>query len=298
MKPTRLLLATVLALASSCGSSGGTAGGSGKLTLLLKDAPGDVRAAVVTISEVDLVGDSGTVVLRSTSFTSDLLTLGDGATLVDSATVPPGTYHQLRFVITGGYLDVGGTIYASSPTYEGLPPGAIVGGELQMPSYAQSGLKVILPDQGLVIGDAAQTWVVDFDVSRSFGHGTGTDKWVMHPVVKATRVELTGTIAVTLALGPETLLPPNVTLGDFSATLTPAGGGDVTVLPLADLGNGTIGASFPLLPPGDYVVSFQAPAAISAFTTDPAVPAPVTAVSGQTTTQNFVLTDLTVAAPM
>ena len=57
---------------------------------------------------------------------------------MNDAVVPPGTYTQLRFVITGGYIDVGGVIYASSPDYEGLPE-ATVGGKLQMPSYAPPG---------------------------------------------------------------------------------------------------------------------------------------------------------------
>jgi hypothetical protein len=39
-----------------------------------------------------------------------------------------------------------------------------------------------------------------------------------------------------------------------------------------------------------------APAGISAFTTTPSVPAPVTVISGQDTTQGFVLTAATAAS--
>ncbi len=297
MKRTRTyLVATLALLASGCGSSQG----SGKVTLLLKDAPAaDVRAAVVTIAQVALAGDSGVVVLRDTPVTTNLLTLSnDVMTLVDAATVPAGTYGQLRFVITGGYLDVGGTIYASSPDYEGLPVGAIVGGELQMPSYDRSGLKVVLPGGGLVIGDPPQTWLLDFDVSQSFGHGTGTDKWVMHPVVKATPIEQTGSVAVTLTVHSEASLPESVSVDMFQATLTPAAGGDVVVLPLDDLdGDATFSATFQYLAAGDYLVSFQAPPVVTMFDVAPAIPATATVAGGATVTLDFLLTGADASVP-
>lgn len=293
----RLALSLTL-LALSC-SSGGA--GAGRVTVLLKDAPGpDVRSAVVTIAEVDLVGDAGAVVLRDTPVTTDLLTLAtDVATLVDGAAVPAGTYSQLRFVITGAYLDVGGTLYASSPTYEGLPQGAVVGGQLQTPSYGQSGLKVILPDGGLVVGDAGETLVVDFDVAQSFGHGTGqADKWVMHPVVKATRLQQTASVEVTLGLAPGVVLPATVTLADFTALLSPAGGGDITPIALADRGDGTFAASFPLLAAGDYTVTFGGPSDLADFATDPATPLTVTVPPGQVIHEDFLITSVVLPPPL
>lgn len=296
MKLTCTYLTAALAmLALACGSSQGS--GSGKVTLLLKDAPApDVREAVVTISEVVLVGDSGRVVLRDTPVTTNLLTLAnDVMTLVDAATVPAGTYTQLRFVITDGYLDVGGTIYASSEAYA-LAAGKTYGGALQMPSYGQSGLKVILPGDGLVIGDPAQTWLVDFDVSQSFGHDTGTDKWVMHPVVKATPVEQTGSLAVTLGLGTEVYLPEGLALSSFSAKVTPLAGGDAKVLPLVDLGDGTAGVTFQYLAAGDYGVSLQAPEGVTAFDVQPAN-ASVTVTGGGTAQLDLQLTGYELAPP-
>jgi hypothetical protein len=288
MMRTRTYLAATLALlASSCGSSQET----GRVTVLLKDAPSpDVRAAVVTISQVSLAGGSGPVVLLDTPVTVDLLTLASQVmTLVDGAAVPAGTYSQLRFVITGGYLDVAGSIYASSPTYEGLPAGATVAGELQMPSYARSGLKVILPGDGLVIGsDPTATWVVDFDVSQSFGHDTGTDRWVMHPVIKGTPIEETGSVAVTLALAPEAALPPSVVIGEFSATLTPVAGGDVTVLGLDALGDGRYGATFTNLAAGDYTVSFEPNEGATDYEISPPS-ATATVTAGATATLDFFI---------
>jgi hypothetical protein len=124
------------------------------MTIQLTDAAGDVEAAVVTISEVYLQGSGGRVTLSDDEVTVDLVDLANStALLVDEAVVPEGTYSELRFVITGAYVEVenatGGTdIYASSPSYSGLPTGATVTGELQMPSLAQSGLKVELVIRG------------------------------------------------------------------------------------------------------------------------------------------------------
>ncbi len=303
MNTFRHSLATLLALIlAACGgspsSSSGTTRASGNgFTLLLKDSPASFSAAVITISEIDLVGASGTVVLSTTPVTTDLLKLSnDTATLVKDAVVPPGHYTQLRFVITGGYLDVGGVFYASTPTYQGLPPEATVSGKLQMPSYAQSGLKIDLPGGGLDLGTEQKIVLVDFDVSQSFGHQAGNSgMWVMHPVVKATDIVMTGTLEVTLGVGsmPEggiLALPTGLSLTDFSAVVTPAGGGDSVTVPLADEGNGTIGAIFKYLDPGDYTVTLVPPPSVASFTTAPPIPAAATITSDQVTTETFLLT--------
>lgn len=301
-----LSLTASLALLAGCGgASGGSGagstgtGGTGKFSLLLKDAPASLQAAVVTIAEVDLVGSSGTQVLGTTPTTLDLLTLAsDAARLIDGAVVPAGTYDQLRFVITGGYVQVGGSIYASSTTYEGLPPGAVVTGVLRMPSYAQSGLKVDLPAGGVTIGSDEKIVVVDFDVSQSFGHQAGNSgAWVMHPVCKATEIEFTGSLHVTLALAPQVSLPPGTTLASFGAVVTPAGGGDALIAPLGDEGNGEFGVVFQFLAPGDYLVSFRPPMAIAGFTTGPGVPASATVSSAQSTSASFLLLTATPAPP-
>jgi len=247
---------------------------------------------------VDLVGPSGKVVLSTSETTVDLLTLAsEVAVLVKDAVVPARTYDQLRMVITGGYVDAGGAIYASSPTYPGLPPEAVVTGPLRMPSFGQSGLKVILPG-GLTIGTDAKVLVLDFDVSQSFGHAAGNSvAWVMHPVVKASEVTMTGSIEVTLALGPEVSLPAEVSLADFRAAVVPVAGGDETVVALADRGDGTFGASFRFLSPGDYSVTFLAPDAVAALATDPPVPAIVAVASGTSVTAPFLLTSVTAQGP-
>ncbi len=185
-------LATLTAV--SCDSP--TALRTGELSLLLTDAPGDVVAAVVTIDQIylqaDEDSDGGRIILRDEPVTTDLLTLvGTTLSLIEDVEIPEGQYGQLRFVISGAYIEVEGeagatTIYASSPTYAGLPEGATVGGSLTMPSFAQSGLKVNLPGDVLVIdADGKVTLVVDFDVAQSFGQmAGGSGQWVMTPVLQ------------------------------------------------------------------------------------------------------------------
>lgn len=190
-----LTTALAVLLAASCDSPAAVR--TGALSLSLTDAPGDIVTAVVTIDQIYLQpGNDSTesrFILRDEDLTTDLLTLvGTTQVLIDSLAVPVGSYGQLRFVISGGYIEVeqagGGTsIYATSPTYAGLPVGAVVAGNLQMPSFAQSGLKVTLPAGAILItDDGFVTMVLDFDVSQSFGQAAGgSGNWVMTPVVHA-----------------------------------------------------------------------------------------------------------------
>lgn len=285
------------ALAACSGDS--TSAGTAKVSVLLTDAPGDVKVAVVTISEIDLQGSGGSHVLMNTPVTTDLLTLAQStAQLVKDAVVPAGTYTQLRFVITGGYIEVENTdgttsIYASSPTYSGLPVGAQVAGSLQMPSIAQSGIKVNLPSGSGTLSASANVFLVDFNVAQSFGQAAGgSGAWAMHPVITATDFEVTGGLTVQLQVDPSVTMPmvngSALTLGDFTAVVTASDNSTKNVA-LTDAGSGVFQAQFPFLAPGSYSVSFAAPTGVS-FTTTPAVPATATVSSGQTTTSAFTLT--------
>jgi hypothetical protein len=293
---TVALAAAAMGLVSGCSSSG-----QASMTVLLSDAPGDFQAAVVTITEIDLDGPAGTTVLSTTKTTTDLLKLaGNTATLVNGTAIEPGSYDQLRFVITGGYVQVdngagGSEIFATSATYEGLPAGAVVAGTLKMPSFAQSGLKVDLPSGGLVVGTEAKVVMVDFKVAESFGHEAGNSgSWVMHPVVQASDVTLSGTLNVKLALGTGVTLPlidtHQVTLADFSVTVM-CTDGVVRTEPLV-LANGTFGASFQFLAPATETITFTGPVGLT-FTTSPASPATATVSSGQLTEADFTVTAAT-----
>ena len=298
--------AALLALTAVAACSDGAGSGNGRVSILLTDAPGDVRKAVVTIDRIYLQagdgdGEDGRIVLREEDVTTDLLTLADStAELVRDAVVPGGSYNQLRFVITGGYIEVenaDGTtsIYASSPDYAGLPAGAQVRGELQMPSYSSSGVKVKLPGDGTFRVDGDQrVLLVDFDVAQSFGHATGGDRWVMRPVLEATSFDLSGGVAVSLVKADSVTLPvinnTAVTLAGWQAVLTNAAGSRETHA-LTDANNdGTYEAEFRYVIPGAWSIDFVAPSDSIAFTTNPSRPASVVVNAARVTPSAFVLT--------
>ena len=148
----------------------------------------------------------------------------------------------------------------SSADYEGLPAGAHVDGELQMPSFGQSGLKVVMAD-GLNISGDQKVLLVDFDVAQSFGHVAGqSGAWVMHPVITGADLSVSGSIRASLVLGDGVTLPGTATLGEFEAVLTNgAGSAEAAALTDGD-GDGTFETEFLYLLPGEYTVSFNGPA--------------------------------------
>jgi hypothetical protein len=176
------------ALLAAC-SDGAEPSGTTALSIKLKDAPGEVQHAVVTIAGINLMGSGGKLVLSSSPVTTDLLTLASStADLVTGAEVPSGTYTELRFLISGACLAVengsGGSDIYTTDGYDATPCGGAATGTLQAPSYAQSGLKVTLSEGALVLTGPQKILLVDFDVSQSFGQAAGqSGQWTMHPVV-------------------------------------------------------------------------------------------------------------------
>lgn len=324
LKVLPLLAAPLLMVACESTDTTGPADGSARVSLLLTDAPGDVEAAVVTITDIYLQGggSEGRVYLRQDeAVTTNLLDLSnDVIELVDDYEIPAGTYSQLRFVISGAYLEVensdgGTTIYATSPDYEGLPTGAEVDGELHCPSCAQSGIKVLLsPVNGdfdddvedpeeiedePVVFDGEQTILVDFDVSRSFGKAAGNSgRWIMRPTLKATRLLTAAEIDVTLALNDTAVHLPIIddlpfSLGSFEVTLAPAAGGDAKTAVFTDADeDGVWEAGFGYLFPGEYAVGLAGVPGIS-FLTTVALPVVVTVDEGEAATVDLRLSELT-----
>ncbi len=297
-------LVCALALFSACGDDdiGGPPdpgeGGVANLTLRLTDAPGDIQSAVVTITEISLQGGgNGAVVVSDDPITVDLVDLADTtATIVDAAEIPAGTYQELRFVISGGFLiveaDAGGTmVFASSPAFEGLPPGTVPDGDLVMPSLGQSGLKVSF-DSPLVITGTTDL-LIDFDVAQSFGKEAGNSgRWVMNPVVRGGQTAEAGRITVS-ATKADTVTFPSVngtpvTLANFQVRV----GGETK--PLVDDGAGNFRASFGFLIPGSHAVSLIPPAGV-VITTDVTMPAQVDLAAGGTVTVAFTITSAAVA---
>ncbi len=252
-------------------------------------------------------GDQSHVTLTDTPVTTNLIDLANStATLVDGKDIANGDYSELRFVITGGYVeaenDDGSTsIYASSPDYEGLPAGATVAGELQMPSLAESGLKVDIPQDDLTLDGGSETLLLDFDVSQSFGMQAGNSgMWVMHPVITGTSFTEAARARARLTLADGVALPELngtvPTLADFNAVLTSSAGGTQTLALTDTDADGTYEATFDFLLPGDYTISFTGPDGLT-FTTDPSGPIGVTTAAGTTVDGSATITDASLTNP-
>ncbi len=276
----------------------GCSGGESRISLLLTDAPGDVRAAMVTIDQIYLqpgdselaatdAGEPGRVVLRDQPITTDLITLAnDTETLVDDSPVPSGSYSQLRFVIGGAAVAVeraGGVGVWSTPGYAELPEGEPMG-ELKLPSWSASGFKVKLPDGNLSIDGEQHILLVDFDVARSLGPDTGAGDLVMHPVIEATDFEVTGSLLVALSLGD---VDPAL-LDGASAVLHDRDGNLEARVPLA-IGNGLATARFVYLDPRQGAFTLTVEDA-DGLMTSPELPLQVDVTSGETSTVDLEVT--------
>lgn len=284
-----LLVLPLLVGVAACDSVGGGAeSASGSFRVLLTDAPGAFQSAVVTIESVSLEGEAGAVVLREEPVTVDLLDLqNEVMDLVAGVDVPAGSYAELRLVISGGYVAVeeedGSTkVYASSDAYAAAQ-GVEASGRLQMPSYAESGLKVKLPGGSVEVEGGEQVVLLDFNVAESFGRQAGqSGGWVMRPVVRASDFRLTGTAEVALALGEGVALPSDtLSLADFSAVLQKEGGEEVRVAFTDANGDGAFEATLRYLAPGSHTVGVEGPAALS-FEADVPLPLEVVVESGAT----------------
>lgn len=262
----------------ACDDSPTTGDEAGTMSLLITDAPGDFTRAIVTIERIELLrgddadddsidgdgdDDGNRIVLRDVAWTGDLIELSnDVDEIVSEIDIPGGDYSQLRLIISGGCIEVEGedgetTVYASGDYAE---CGA-ADGDLQMPSFAQSGLKIDLP-AGFSVDGGHRIMLIDFDVSESFGQQAGNSgKWVMHPVIHATEVVMSGGLDVTLLVADSVELPRELTADSFMIRIDDEPG--VAVV------DGV--ASFDFLLPGTYSVDLITPDSVT-VTTDPVLP--------------------------
>ncbi|HZD03639.1 MAG TPA: DUF4382 domain-containing protein [Longimicrobiales bacterium] len=184
----------LLVVAAGCDNSDieGPEDGMAHVSVFLTDAPGDVDAVWLQIEELYLQGDGGRVDLLTEPTDLVLLTdlVGTTQLLVDDAAIDPTTFAELRMVVGDGLLlSSDGTVYVKGDPVlpaelEGAPTGT-----LQCPSCSQSGLKITVPNDELEVEEGAMAFVLDFDVSQSFGHKAGNSgQWNMHPVIHGTLV--------------------------------------------------------------------------------------------------------------
>jgi hypothetical protein len=165
-------------------------------------ADSDIVASVMTIDEIHLIPSPDqtvdSVVLLDDTTVLNMTGLAEMTTdLVKRMPIPAGRYQEIRFIVSGAYIQVAGDGVYETPDYDEVPWGLPVVGELVTPSFGESGLKVKL-DKPLDVGPEfpSETWLLRFDVAESFGHAAADAKWVMHPVIFATSVDSTASIAV------------------------------------------------------------------------------------------------------
>ena len=158
-------------------------GGDATLSVYLTDAPGDVEAVWVEITEVTLRGGGEEVVLldESTGLIEVTTLVSTAQEIVDDADIPAGTYGMLNLRLGGVVLEtVDGDVYVMGGAEH--PEGLEATGDLHCPGCSQSGLKVQL--HGVEVDGGDNALVLDFDVSQSFGRLRGqSGRWVMHPVI-------------------------------------------------------------------------------------------------------------------
>ena len=256
----------------------------GTLSVFLTDAPGDVAAVWVDIAEVYFQGgpDGRFPVLSEPTGLVELTELQDRAVeLVGGLEVAPGTYSQLRFVLSAAVLEAtDGTVYAfggaAHPDAE-----KVVTGELMCPSCSTSGLKVKLNNDALEIGEAGTGLVMDFDVAQSFGKPAGNSgKWVMKPVVHAVKMDdgvdpempgagasISGSVALGVDGGGQPIVLPACpaetprTIQDFVPTATAAtlvDDADQPIMRSGEVGeDGTFSIDF--LDADSYAMGFMSP---------------------------------------
>lgn len=151
-------------------------------------SPEDITGGEVTVAQVYLQPadeDAERVVLSDAETTVEFLSLCDSLDgLLAGAAIPAGTYDYVAFVITGGSitLDIDGT----STTF------ATDDGNLQLPSWASSGLKVKLPGDPFVLDESDTLVDIACDPTDALGHLTGSGKLVMRPVIDAIDAVIVG----------------------------------------------------------------------------------------------------------
>lgn len=200
---------------------------AGHIQVHLKDAPGDIAEAYVTIRRVELVpsGNDSIIVLSDSTRKLDLLTLQNGVTetLADT-TLPAGTYSQVRLIV--------GTD-ATIRLEDGSEP------RLKIPSGTQTGIKIVVPAFTIGGGQDSVDVTLDFSVEDSFVKAGRSGKYIFKPTVKAEAVvvngdeetlveaagaitaidEAAGTLAVEgipFTITPDTRFDADSTLADFA----------------------------------------------------------------------------------
>ncbi len=270
MGRTLIFLAVLSLAGSACESGDKTLAPettSGTLTIQLTDDPFPARLiskARVTLSKIQIRGTDSLMTFSSTPREVNLLTLRNGVTAaLVNREIPVGTYDLLRlFISKASVVMKNGTTHT-----------------LNIPSGAQTGLKVFISPPIQVVGNLTTDLILDFDVSKSFvvqgnlNTPAGIKGFIFKPVVRVQNLsnagQLTGTIQDTSAhsLGNAQVWVEQDSV--ISYTLTDTTSGKYTLLGL---------------PAGTYTLK----ATLSGYDTASVSSIPI--VAANETTQNLILT--------
>lgn len=251
------MLATVLVAGCETGTSDITS-----LSVLLKEPPGNVEAAVVTVTRIDLIGPHGPVPLLHQPRVIDLLDPDQAPIgLVNDFSVPALSYHELRVHVRGMYLAVrnpdGSLTRYSTPDYVAIPAGTVVDRELDLASWAETGQAVTLAGGTLDLRGDQTILVLELDALRSIGAPTQPGHVAFEPVITAAELGSMGGIRVTLAPTADSGMPlDGATASVFDASRTLVGVAHGFTDTDAD---GVFEAMFGLLSPGNYEVVISPP---------------------------------------
>lgn len=158
----------------SCGGGGGSSttgtvapAGTGSVTLLVTDAPSDDFDAInLTVSQVELLSDSDSVVLYSGSKTFDLLQLASITEIFSVTDVPVGTYNKIRLTLTAIEL-------------------VLKDGSMEYPSLPGNGKLDLNPRGSFAISSGSRLFLqLDMDAEKSIkADKSGNGKYQFRPVI-------------------------------------------------------------------------------------------------------------------
>lgn len=204
-KISRAVLGALTAVAAVTACSDTTGTNTGKLTVLLTDAPfpfGDVsrvdvfvvrvdaRATEVSAAEAANAANTGAwTTIASPNALINLLDLQGGVTTnLGTTSLSSGTYNGFRLILDTQKSSVtlkDGTVLTGSSS-----PG------IMFPSAAQTGIKIEL-DAPIQVTQDSSVMILDFDVGSSFvvrGQTIKQNGLLFKPVIRAVATELTGSV--------------------------------------------------------------------------------------------------------
>jgi hypothetical protein len=192
MRYMTLFVGLALVATSACGgSSTGPSGGSGTLTMMLKDSPyTDAKAVLVTFSEVSAHRADQTdgtwsrlpFAASATARTCDLKKLQNAQDVLGTGSLTTGHYTQVRLVVSSAavYFDNAAAAGSACAPTIAAPDGR--NAPLDIPSGE------VKLNREFDIASSTTTMLLDFDGDKSIRE-TGNGRYMMSPVISIVSVQ-------------------------------------------------------------------------------------------------------------